>query len=99
LERLGIESLFSVVVLTAETGVGKAKPHPAPFLNAVERLHCAPSECLFAGDNPTADIAGAARLGMRTVRVLTGPFSAESIGGIEPDFTIECISDIEKVLG
>lgn len=97
-EQLGIGRLFSVVVLTAENGAGQAKPHPSPFLSALEQLQCGPGECLFAGDHPKCDIAGAARVGMHTARVLTGPFRAEAAGAIEPDFTIERLSDIEKVL-
>ena len=96
--KLGIGPLFSVVVLTAEKGIGMSKPHPAPFLSALEHFQFAPGECLFAGDNPECDIAGAAGVGMHTVRVLTGPFHAQAAGAVEPDFTIGCISDVERVL-
>ena len=98
IERLGISRLFQVVVLSAEQGSGLPKPHPAPFLSAVQQIQCAPSECLFAGDNPECDINGAARAGMKTVRVLTGPFRAEAAAGIEPDFIIDSVTEIEKVL-
>jgi hypothetical protein len=35
---------------------------------------------------------------MRTVRVLTGPFRAESSTGTEADFTIDSVTNIEKIL-
>jgi putative hydrolase of the HAD superfamily len=97
-ERLGIGPLLRATVLSAEHGMGLPKPHPAPFLRALELLQCAPAECLFAGDNPGSDIAGAARIGMRTARVLTGPFRAEAVAGIAPDFIVDSITHIETVL-
>jgi putative hydrolase of the HAD superfamily len=98
IERLGIGPLFRVIVFSVEQGPGLSKPHPAPFLNALRQLKYAPGECLFAGDNPRCDIAGAARVGMKTVRVLTGPFRAEAAARIEPDFTMDFVAEIEKVL-
>jgi hypothetical protein len=35
---------------------------------------------------------------MKTVRVLTGPFRGKTSEGAEPDFTIDSVIDIEKVL-
>jgi putative hydrolase of the HAD superfamily len=96
--RLGIEHLFRVVVLSAELGLGLQKPHPAPFVRALDLLQCAPDECLFAGDNPRADIGGAAHAGMKTVRVLTGPFAGDVVAGIEPDFVVGSVAQIDKVL-
>jgi putative hydrolase of the HAD superfamily len=97
-ERLGIGPLFRAIVLSAEHGMGLPKPHPAPFLRALELVQCAPAECLFAGDNPECDIAGAARVGMRTARVLTGPFRAEAVAGIVPDFILDSVAHIDRVL-
>lgn len=99
IECLGIGPLFRVVVFSAEIGHGLPKPHPAPFLRALNLLQCAPGECLFVGDNPGCDVAGAGRAGMKTVRVLTGPFRAEVSVGIEPDSTIDSLKVFENVLG
>ena len=99
IECLGIGPLFRVVVFSAEDGPGFQKPHSAPFLRALNLLQRAPGECIFVGDNPGCDVAGAARAGMKTVRVLTGPFRAKASVGIEPDFTVDSVSVIENVLG
>ena len=99
IDCLGIAPLFRAVVLTAEHGCRLPKPNVEPFRNAVQQLQCAPSDCLFVGDNPGCDVVGAARAGMRTVRVLTGPFRAEASAENEPDFTIDSVTDIERVLG
>jgi len=96
--RLGIGSLLRVVVLSAEEGQGLPKPHPAPFLSALQQLQYSPGDCLFVGDSPKCDITGAARAGMRTVRVLTGPFRSEGAAECEPDFTIDSVTNIESVL-
>jgi HAD superfamily hydrolase (TIGR01509 family) len=96
IERLGIGQLFRVVVLSAELGM--PKPDPELFLSAVRRLGHQPVNCLFVGDNPKCDIVGGAHAGMRTVRVLTGPFRADDSPEIKPHFTIDSVADIEKVL-
>src|SRR5205814_6821967 len=48
LERDGLSALFHDIVVSAE--VGMAKPEPAVFRLAVERLGVAPSECVFVDD-------------------------------------------------
>jgi HAD superfamily hydrolase (TIGR01509 family) len=61
LSDLGLESLFSVVVTSAEAGV--PKPDPAPFLLALERLGVEADRALHVGDEP-ADEAGSRAAGM-----------------------------------
>jgi HAD superfamily hydrolase (TIGR01509 family) len=59
LERLGLRL---PVVTSAEAGA--AKPDPAIFTLALERLGVAPERALHVGDSP-ADETGAAAAGMR----------------------------------
>jgi len=61
LRRLGIDRLFSAVVTSAEAGA--AKPDPAAFRLALERLAVAPGRALHVGDEPE-DEQGAALAGM-----------------------------------
>jgi putative hydrolase of the HAD superfamily len=61
LERLGIDGLFSAVVTSAEAGA--AKPDPAVFRIALERLEVEPSRALHVGDEDE-DRQGAAAAGM-----------------------------------
>jgi putative hydrolase of the HAD superfamily len=61
LERLGIDGLFSAVVTSAEAGA--AKPDPAVFRIALERLGVGPSRALHVGDEDE-DGQGAAAAGM-----------------------------------
>ena len=63
-ERIGIRDYFDVFVVSADLGL--VKPHPELFLLTARRMELEPAEVLFVGDNPRADIAGAAAVGMRT---------------------------------
>jgi putative hydrolase of the HAD superfamily len=64
LERLGLAHFFATVVTSAEAGA--AKPDPAPFLLAVERLGVDPARTVHVGDEE-ADELGAAAAGLRFV--------------------------------
>lgn len=62
LVALGLERFLSAVVTSAETGV--AKPDPAIFRVALERIRVSPERALHIGDEP-GDESGAAAAGMR----------------------------------
>jgi HAD superfamily hydrolase (TIGR01509 family) len=62
LARLGAGGLFSAVVTSAEAGA--AKPDPAAFLIALERLRVQPARALHVGDEDE-DEQGAEQAGMR----------------------------------
>jgi putative hydrolase of the HAD superfamily len=62
LERIGAASFFSAIVTSAEAGA--AKPDPAAFNLALERLGVQPGRSLHVGDEP-ADEQGALAAGMR----------------------------------
>lgn len=62
---LGLSEYFSIVVVSEE--VGLRKPDPLIFEYACRQLQCKPSDCIFIGDNPIADIQGAKNVGMKTV--------------------------------
>src|SRR4051794_38382822 len=62
LERLGVASLFTSIVTTAEAGA--PKPEPAVFRLALERLGVEAARALHVGDEP-GDEDGARAAGMR----------------------------------
>jgi putative hydrolase of the HAD superfamily len=62
LERIGADGLFAAVVTSAEAGA--AKPDPAPFRLALERLAVEAARTLHVGDEG-ADEQGAAAAGIR----------------------------------
>jgi FMN phosphatase YigB (HAD superfamily) len=65
LAGLGWTSRFGAVVTSAELGV--AKPDPRPFLVALAALGVAPADAVHVGDDPDADVRGAAAAGVRGV--------------------------------
>jgi putative hydrolase of the HAD superfamily len=56
------------VVCTAEE-LGLWKPDPRAFEEFTRRLGVLPSECLFVGDHPEQDVAGAIAAGMQAVLI------------------------------
>jgi putative hydrolase of the HAD superfamily len=64
IEALGLDDLVQTVLISQREGL--RKPAPDLFLRAANRLNVSPSRCLFVGDNPVADILGAAATGMKT---------------------------------
>lgn len=67
--RLGLEREVDAVVLSFE--VGAAKPDPAIYLAALDRLAAHPAETVFVDDQATY-CDGAAALGMRTFLIRRG---------------------------
>ncbi|MEU4558715.1 HAD family hydrolase [Actinoplanes sp. NPDC023936] len=76
LAAVGMDDFFPVVVITDELG-GRTvrKPHPAGLREAASRLGVAPSELVVIGDRPGKDVAVAAALGARSIRVRTGEYT------------------------
>jgi HAD superfamily hydrolase (TIGR01509 family) len=82
LAHLGVAERLDVAIFSSE--LGRRKPDPAIFLEALARLGAAPERVLFVGDTLATDIAGAAAVGMRTCQALW--FKADADAGPEPDF-------------
>jgi putative hydrolase of the HAD superfamily len=67
LERTRLRELVDVVVISAE--LGAAKPDPAIFRAALERLGVTPAEAMHVGDSVEHDVAGARAAGLEAVLV------------------------------
>lgn len=65
LKRLGIDDCFEVVSISEAIGV--AKPAAKIFEVTLERLSLTVDQVVMVGDSLTSDIAGAMRVGMRSV--------------------------------
>lgn len=95
LAREEIAGMFSAVLVSIE--VGRRKPHPTIFAEALQRLRASATEALFVGDSPGDDVAGAAGAGMHTAWLNAGdrPFPA---GLREPNFELKDLTDLRRVL-
>jgi putative hydrolase of the HAD superfamily len=67
LERTGLRPLLDAVVISAE--LGAAKPDPAIFRAALERVGAAAGDALHVGDSLEADVEGARAAGVDAVLV------------------------------
>lgn len=63
--RLGLDRYFALAINAEQ--LPRAKPHPEPFLAALERTGCDPAQCIHIGDDIENDIRGAQRVGLHTV--------------------------------
>jgi putative hydrolase of the HAD superfamily len=67
IEALGVGRLVDAVVYADDFDGGK--PSTSAFLAVTSRLGVDPASTVFAGDDPSRDIAGARRAGMKTILV------------------------------
>jgi len=100
LEQMGIAERIDFAVFSSE--VGKRKPHPEIFEQALIALGAAAEESLFVGDRLFEDVRGAGEVGMTTVQALW--FRAdENPHGAEPDhqaFTqMDVLNIADRLLG
>ena len=74
LTALGLDNAFDAVVLSDGWGRAFRKPHPRPFRTALALLGVDAADAVMIGDRPDKDIVGAARVGIRGIRVRTGEY-------------------------
>lgn len=96
LEREGLLGLFAGWAFSDE--VGHYKPSPLIFEAALEALGVQPSAALHVGDLRRTDVAGAAGLGMRTVRYRGMHDDPDTSTGIEAEFVLDSHGDLPAVL-
>jgi putative hydrolase of the HAD superfamily len=88
LERTGLRRLVDAVVISAELGV--AKPDPAIFRTALERVGAEAEGALHVGDSLEEDIVGARAAGLQAVLVLRD-------GGAAPD-GVRTVSSLAELI-
>lgn len=93
----GLDGLFDVVVISDELGRDRRKPNPAPFRRALNELKVDVDAVVHVGDHPVKDIRGAAAVGMRAVRVLTGEYRTW-LSDPKPWFTVPTATDACELL-
>jgi putative hydrolase of the HAD superfamily len=94
LQITGLDNEFGVVVTLDDTK--KTKPHPRPFIRALEQLMVSPHDCLVVGDNPARDIRGGRRMGMLTCLAEYGLWNTDGI--VEPHYRLGEFRMLPKVV-
>lgn len=91
-QALGLEKLFSSIIVS-ET-VGLRKPDPKIFQLACHQLELMPEQCIFVGDNEVVDIVGAKSVGMQTI--LFDP--EQKVISTQADHRVKYFQDILSIL-
>jgi 4-nitrophenyl phosphatase len=97
--EFGSGAMTSMLAYAANvTPVYTGKPEAIFFEELCRRLAVDPSRCVLVGDNLESDIAGAKRLGMKTVLTLTGVTSAGDLAAapqcLRPDHVINDLTEL-----
>jgi putative hydrolase of the HAD superfamily len=105
LAQFGLDRHFDAVVISGR--IGYRKPHPAIFEQAVRELGIRTEEAVMVGDNPTEDVYGAKRVGMKAYQLrdaLTGYYTPYKLNGsedpklLQPDAVIGSFSELKGIL-
>ena len=94
LVTLGIDSYFGAIITSEE--VGAEKPDVKVFDAALAALDVSASEAILVGDHLRGDIAGAQKAGVATIH--TREFTSDHDRTIQPDFTMERLGELLKIL-
>jgi putative hydrolase of the HAD superfamily len=74
------------------------KPDPSIFQEALRRAECSPQEAMFVGDSLQQDIAGANRVGLRSVLIWSDAEREPTIGEYAPQHVIRWIPELLDLL-
>jgi len=100
LDECGFRARLDALAISEAVGI--RKPRAEIFEAVLAELGVTAAEALHVGDSLTADIAGAAPLGIRTVwitrRVADRESALRSYAGPRPDFVISDLSEVEALL-
>ncbi len=70
------------------------KPSITLLCEAAESVGSPASECLYVGDNPEADVAGAHAAGMDALLVLTGVVTSAAESAARPEHVLPSVADL-----
>ena len=83
---------------TRATYIGK--PSPYVFELTLKTMGLDKEEVIVVGDRVSTDVKGAKEYGLRSVLLRTGEFKDDDLAeGVEPDFVIDSISDVLRLVG
>jgi pyrophosphatase PpaX len=96
LRLMKLDPYFDVMI--AYDHVEKVKPDPEPIYLALEKLGSKPEEALMVGDN-FHDVLAGKNAGTKTAGVAWSIKGREYLAKYEPDFMLENMTDLLRILG
>lgn len=75
------------------------KPAPAYFASALGELGLGADRALMVGDDIVNDVVGAQAAGIRAALVRTGKFREADLAKGRPDFVLDSLADLPRLLG
>jgi putative hydrolase of the HAD superfamily len=91
IEALGLPALVDAILISGREGL--RKPDPGIFHRAATRLGVESGRCLFVGDNPETDVAGAHAAGMSSAW-RRGYFAWPDDLSVRPTYSIDGIGEL-----
>ena len=102
IELSGIPSNMLDLVIVAGDDINQIKPHPEPFIKAVNELGIKPWEAIYVGDKPYADVPGAKEVGMFTAIIIRNNIGYNTLSKISynerPDLIIGDLTQLPFIL-
>lgn len=95
LKKYRIDNLIQIVQTSLSTGV--YKPDPKGINLILSELQIAPEQCFYVGDS-FVDILAGKKAGVNTIAVTTGVFSREELEFYKPNYIIDDLSLVEKIV-
>ena len=86
----GLIGFFDAIVVSGED-TKETKPDKHPFIKICALLKIAPANCVYVGDNPAVDVAGAEQIDMKTILIRNSAANFH-----ETKFKADCILARER---
>jgi putative hydrolase of the HAD superfamily len=91
----GIDGYFDPIVISSDHGF--RKPDPRLFQAALDRVGAKSEESLFVGNDMYRDVFGAARMGMKTVFLVSNQ-GRRHMEGVAPDYIIYRFAELRQAV-
>jgi len=96
IDSIGIRHFFATIKISEEEGI--KKPNEEIYRRCLSDLNLSPSECLFIGDNPVADVITPKNMGMKAVWVRSIHYNEPNEADAIVDSVLElpaCLKDLK----
>ena len=95
IDQINLRGDFDIILVSEEAGV--KKPDAAIFRMALDALGLPPEQCVYVGDHPVNDVAGAADVGMKTIWLQSNQPWRDELH-VKPDHVIRSLHQILEIL-